>query len=95
MQTLQQQAAPDMDIDFCNGNPLNHHYFMALLCEVFVTKIEDPQGRSARLIKTGPQVMFGDGKAFQRLYNFLFNCKTATKCSLYLHQGLVLKIKML
>ena len=39
---LQQQAAPKVDIDCFDGNPLNYHYFMALFCEVVETKIEDP-----------------------------------------------------
>ena len=48
---LQQQAAPEVDIDCFNGNPLNYHYFMALFCEVVETKIEDPRGRLTRLLK--------------------------------------------
>ena len=39
---LQQQAAPKVDIDCFDGNPLNYHYSMALFCEVVKTKIEDP-----------------------------------------------------
>ena len=48
---LQQQAAPEVDIDCFDGNPLNYHYFMALFCEVVETKIEDPRGRLTRLLK--------------------------------------------
>ena len=48
---LQQQAAPEVDIDCLDGNPLNYHYFMALFCEVMETKIEDPRGRLTRLFK--------------------------------------------
>ena len=47
---LQQQAAPEVGIDCFGGNPLNYHYFMALFCEVVETKIEDPRGRSTRLL---------------------------------------------
>ena len=31
---LQQQAAPEVDIEYFDGNPLNYHYFMALFSEV-------------------------------------------------------------
>ena len=48
---LQQQAAPEVDIDCFDGNPLNYHYFMALFCEVVETNIEDPTGRLTRLLK--------------------------------------------
>ena len=48
---LQQQAAPEVDIDCFDGNPLNYHYFMALFCEVMEVKIEDPRGRLTRLFK--------------------------------------------
>ena len=48
---LQQQAAPEVDIDCFDGNPLNYHYFMTLFCEVVETEIEDPRGRLTRLIK--------------------------------------------
>ena len=48
---LQQQAAPDVDIDCFDGNPLNYHYFMALFCEIVETKIQDPRGRLTRLLK--------------------------------------------
>ena len=42
---LQQRAAPEVDIDCFEGNPLNYHYFMAFFFEVVETKIEDPIGR--------------------------------------------------
>ena len=48
---LQQQAAPDVDIDCFDGNPLNYHYFMALFCEIVETKIQDLRGRLTRLLK--------------------------------------------
>ena len=40
-----------MDIDVFDGNPLNFRYFMTLFREVVESKIEDPCGRLARLIK--------------------------------------------
>ena len=48
---LQQQAAPEVDIEYFDGNPLNYHYFMVLFSEVVETKIDDPRGRLTRLIK--------------------------------------------
>ena len=48
---LQQQAAPEVDIECFDGNSLNYHYFMALFSEVVETKIDDPRGRLTRLIK--------------------------------------------
>ena len=48
---LQQQAAPEVDTEQFDGNPLNYYYFMALFVEVVETKIEEPRGRLARLIK--------------------------------------------
>ena len=48
---LQQQAAPEVDIEYFDGNPLNYHYFMALFSEVVETKIDDPRGRLTRLTK--------------------------------------------
>ena len=48
---LQLQAAPEVDMEQFDGNPLNYHYFMALFAEVVETKIEEPRGRLTRLIK--------------------------------------------
>ena len=48
---LQQQSAPDVDMEEFNGNPLNYHYFMALFKEVVEKKIDEPRGRLTRLIK--------------------------------------------
>ena len=48
---LQLQAAPEVDMEQFDGNPLNYHYFMALFAEVVETKIEKPRGRLTRLIK--------------------------------------------
>ena len=46
---LRQQAAPDVDI--FNGDPVDYHYFIAVLDEVIEKKIDDPWGRLTRLIK--------------------------------------------
>ena len=48
---LLQQAAPEVDIEYFDGNPLNYHYFMALFSEVVEAKIDAPRGRLTRLIK--------------------------------------------
>ena len=48
---LQQQAAPEVDTEYFNGNPFNYHYFIALFSEVVETKIDGPRGRLTRLIK--------------------------------------------
>ena len=48
---LQLQAAPEVDMEQFDDNPLNYHYFMALFAEVLETKIEEPRGRLTRLIK--------------------------------------------
>ena len=48
---LQLHAAPEVDMDQFDGNPLNYHYFMALFAEVVETKIEELRGRLIRLIK--------------------------------------------
>ena len=48
---LQLQAAPESDMEQFDGNPLNYHYYMALLAEVVETKIEESRGKITRLIK--------------------------------------------
>ena len=48
---FQLQAAPEVDMEQFDGNPLNYHYFMAMFAEVVETKIEKPRGRLTRLIK--------------------------------------------
>ena len=45
------QAALETDMEQFDGNPLNYHYYMALLAEVVETKIEEPRGKITRLIK--------------------------------------------
>ena len=39
---LNQQSAPEIDIDVCGGSPLESHYFMAVSDEAAKKKIEDP-----------------------------------------------------
>ena len=41
---LKQQAAPDVEIDTFDGNPLNYSYFMTLFKETVERKINDPKG---------------------------------------------------
>ena len=48
---IQQQGAPEVDIDTFSGNPLEYHYFMEVFKEVVEKKIEDSRGRLTRLIK--------------------------------------------
>ena len=55
---FQQQAAPEVDIEYFDGNPLNYHYFMTLFSEVVETKIDNPRGSLTRLIK----YMMGEAK---------------------------------
>ena len=48
---VKQQAAPDVDLDVIDGNPLECHYFMTLLHEVVEKRVDDPRGKLTRLIK--------------------------------------------
>ena len=48
---LKVQSVPDVDKECFDGNALEYHYFMALFREVVESKIEDPRGILARLIK--------------------------------------------
>ena len=41
---LQQQAAPDLEIDIFDGNSMDFHYFMAVFKEVVENKVTDPRG---------------------------------------------------
>ena len=50
-QILKQQAAPEVDMECFEGNPVNYHYFIALFKEVVENKIDDSRGRLTRLIK--------------------------------------------
>ena len=48
---VKQQFAPETDLDAFDGNPLNFHYFMAVLRKTVEKIIEDPCGRLTRIIK--------------------------------------------
>ena len=48
---IQQQGAPEVEIDTFSGDPLEYHYFMELFKEIVEKKIEDPRGRLTILIK--------------------------------------------
>ena len=48
---IQQQAAPEVELDTFDGNPLEYNYFMDLFHEVVEKWIEDPKGRLLRLLK--------------------------------------------
>ena len=50
-QLIQQQGAPEFDIDTFSGDPLEYHYFMEVFKEVVEKRIEDTRGRLTRLIK--------------------------------------------
>ena len=48
---LKTQSAPNVDMDYFSGNPLDYQYFMSLFEELVEKKIKDPFGKLARLIK--------------------------------------------
>ena len=48
---LKRQSAPDVDIDEFDDKHINYHYFIAIFKEVVESKIDDPWGCLARLIK--------------------------------------------
>ena len=48
---LKISSAPDVDMDYFSGNPLDYHYFMSLFEELVEKKVDDPFGKLARLIK--------------------------------------------
>ena len=50
MKLVNQQSAPERDIDVFGGNPLEFHYFMAVFDEAVEKKIEDPCGKLTCLI---------------------------------------------
>ena len=54
---LQQQSAPDVDIQTFRGDPLECHFFMSSFKEAVECKIDDPHGRLVQLLK------FTDGEA--------------------------------
>ena len=48
---LWQQAAPDLEIDIFDGNPMDFHYFMTVFKEIVENKVTDPRRQLTRLIK--------------------------------------------
>ena len=48
---LKVQSAPDIDMDYFSGDPLDYQYFLSLFEELIEKKVDDPLGRLARLIK--------------------------------------------
>ena len=48
---VNEQSAPEIDIDVFGGNPLQFHYFMAVFHEAIEKKIEDLHEKLTRLIK--------------------------------------------
>ena len=48
---VNQQSAPEIDIDVFGGNPLEFHYFMAVFDEAVEKKIEDSHGKLTLLVK--------------------------------------------
>ena len=48
---LQQQAAPELDVEVFDSNPLNFKYFISVFEEVVETKLDDLCGRLTSLIK--------------------------------------------
>ena len=48
---IEQQAAPDVEMETFDGNPLEYYHFMDLFREVVEKWIQDPKGRLLRLLK--------------------------------------------
>ena len=48
---IEQQAAPDVEMETFDGNPLEYHHFIDLFREVVEKWIQDPKGRLLRLMK--------------------------------------------
>ena len=47
---LKTQSAPDLEMDYFSGDPLQYQYFSALFRELVEKKVDDPLGRLGRLI---------------------------------------------
>ena len=62
---LRQKAAPELEIDIFDGNPMDFHYFMAIFKEVVENKVTDSRGQLTRLIK------FTKGKAKEIAKNYI------------------------
>ena len=60
---VNQQSAPEIDIDVFGGKPLEFHYFVAVFDEPVEKKIEDPRGKLIRLIK------YATGEVKERVKN--------------------------
>ena len=52
---VNQQAAPEIDIDVFGGDPLEFHYFMAAFGETVEKRLEEPRGKLTRLMKYTPE----------------------------------------
>ena len=50
-QLLKIQSAPDVDMDYFSGDPLEYRYFISLFEELVEKKVDDSFGKLARLIK--------------------------------------------
>ena len=48
---IEQQAAPDIEMEYFDGNPLEYHHFIDLFREVVEKWVQDPKGRLLRLLK--------------------------------------------
>ena len=48
---LQKQAAPHMDIEKFDGNPINYQHFMSIVRKAVEDRIENPRERIIRLVK--------------------------------------------
>ena len=48
---LRQQAAPVVDMESFDGNPMDYHFFIATFREVVEKNVIDARGRLTRLIK--------------------------------------------
>ena len=60
---VNQQSAPEIDIDVFGGKPWEFHYFVAVFDEPVEKKIEDPRGKLIRLIK------YATGEVKERIKN--------------------------
>ena len=48
---MEQQSAPEIELDVLDENPLDFHYFTTVLREALEKRIEGPHGRLTCLIK--------------------------------------------
>ena len=66
-QLLKLQAAPDVEIDAFDGNPLNYLCFMALFKKAKERKIDEPKGQLTTLINAEVKL--------RNLSNAVSNCQ--------------------